>query len=86
MSRAEYRCRMDSINEMLADITKQIDVRMMLLRFVVFILICSDVFVNRVLARFNGAVEMRNPTNYGIVLQGIALVLVYLLIDIIAAQ
>ena len=83
MSRAEYRCGMDSINEMLADITKQVDVRMMIMRFVVFILICSDVFVNRVLARFNGAVEMRN---YGIVLQGIALVLVYLLIDVIAAQ
>ncbi len=45
--------------------------------FALFLLVVSSVFVDNVLAGFRGAVELRAPTPYGSVVQGIFLVLLY---------
>ncbi len=41
-------------------------------------LVVSDIFVNNVVSGFGGAVQGRAPTTYGTVLQGIMLVLFYI--------
>ena len=45
--------------------------------FVLFVLVVSDVFTSSVVAGFRGAVRGRAPTAYGVVLQGIFLVIFY---------
>lgn len=47
--------------------------------FMIFIIIVSDVFTNSVVSGFKGAVKCRSVTSYGIVIQGIFLVLFYIL-------
>lgn len=49
--------------------------KLLLFVFVLFLLVNSDVFVNNVLCGLGGAVEGRNPTAYGTVVQGIVLVI-----------
>ena len=45
--------------------------------FALFLIVVSTMFTNGVLDQFGGAVNGRNPTNYGIVLQGTFLVIFY---------
>ena len=47
--------------------------------FVIFVLIVSDVFTNNIVTGFRGAVRCRTPTSYGVVVQGIFLVIFYVL-------
>jgi len=47
--------------------------------FVLFVFVVSDVFTNHVVASFGGAVRGRNPTPYGVAVQGIFLVVFYVL-------
>ncbi|MDE2097748.1 MAG: hypothetical protein KGL39_10905 [Patescibacteria group bacterium] len=49
------------------------------LLFLSFLLVVSDVFTNNVVSLFRGSVKARAPTSYGIVLQGIFLVLFFIL-------
>ena len=46
--------------------------------FLSFLLVVSNIFTNGVLSWFGGAVRCRNPTSYGTVLQGIFLVIFYI--------
>jgi len=43
----------------------------------IFVLVSSDVFTDNVIGSFPGAVRMRSPTSFGVVLQGVFLVLFY---------
>lgn len=49
--------------------------------FVMFMIVSSDMFIARVLSRFDGAVLLRYPTNWGTIIQGLFLTLAMLLID-----
>lgn len=48
--------------------------------FVIFIFVVSDVFTNSVTSGFRGAVEGRAPTAYGVAVQGVFLVIFYVLV------
>lgn len=50
---------------------------------VIFIFLTSDVFINRILANINGATSYTSATSYGTIIQGIILVLVYLVLDLL---
>lgn len=52
--------------------------KILLAIFLIFLFIISDIFVDNVLSKF-GTVEGRNPTGKGIIIQGIFLVLGYIL-------
>lgn len=45
--------------------------------FLLFLFVVSDVFVGGVLGGFGGATRGRSPTAYGVVLQGVFLVLFF---------
>jgi hypothetical protein len=56
------------------------NLKLILALFVIFVLVVSDVFTNSVLAGFGEkAVKGRRPTAWGTVLQGILLVIFYIL-------
>lgn len=49
--------------------------------FLIFLLVVSDVFTTNILSRFKGAVDYKNVTTYGVVLQGVFLIAIYALAD-----
>jgi len=49
--------------------------------FLIFIIVSSDVFVGRVLSQFNGAVDLKYPTSWGVILQGLFLSMGLIMID-----
>ncbi len=51
--------------------------------FLIFLFISSDVFIGRILSNFDGAVYMKTPTNWGVILQGIFLVLAMIIADLL---
>jgi len=62
---------------------RQLNWKMYGLLFIIFILITSDIFLDRILSRFKGAVSGTEATSYGTVIQGIMLVLFYMIIEFI---
>lgn len=56
------------------------NVKLLLSLFVIFVVVVSDVFTNSVISGFGEkAVQGRSPTSWGVVLQGIFLVIFYIL-------
>jgi len=71
----------DDMMTMLNNMIGDIPFKFLFLIFVVFLLISSDTFISRVLGKFDGAVELRCPTSYGTLIQGLVLVLVCMIVD-----
>lgn len=78
--------RPDDFSGLITDALGGIQWQLMLFLFIIFLIITSDVFTHRILSRINGAVDMKQPTNYGVVLQGIFLVLFFTIIDVLRKQ
>lgn len=54
--------------------------KLLLALFVIFVVVVSDVFTNSIISGFGKkAVRCRGPTSWGVVLQGIFLVIFYIL-------
>ena len=51
--------------------------------FILYIVINTDVFIDRFLASFSGAVEGRYATNKGIVIQAMMMTIIYLLLFLV---
>lgn len=58
---------------------KLLNFKILIAIFVLFALVVSDVFTNNVVSGFRGAVQCRSPTSFGVVVQGIFLVIFYVL-------
>ena len=60
--------------------SNSLNLKLILALFMIFVLVVSEVFTNSIIAGFGeSAVRCRNPTSWGIVLQGIFLVIGYVL-------
>lgn len=57
--------------------------KLLLFLFLFFILVNSDIFVDKILSNIEGAVEVREPTAKGTVIQGLILVFFYMIVDLI---
>lgn len=56
------------------------NLKLILALFIIFVIVVSEVFTNSIIAGFGEkAVRCRSPTSWGIVLQGIFLVIFYIL-------
>ena len=54
------------------------NLKLLLIMFMLFIFVSSDVFIENVVSGFgDGAVKNRNVTSWGVVLQGIFFVIIY---------
>jgi hypothetical protein len=56
---------------------------MALLLLIFFMIIQSDIFIDKVLRKVPGSVNNMTPTNKGTLIQGIFLVLFYMIMDMI---
>lgn len=71
----------DDLITIATDVFGGIQYKLFLLMFIAFLVVSSDMFVGRALARINGAVDMKTPTSYGTLLQGIAMIFAVLIMD-----
>lgn len=71
----------DDVGSILLDIFGRIQYKLFALMFVIFIIVSSDVFINRALTKFTGAVDQKCPTSWGTFLQGLFLVIACILVD-----
>lgn len=58
-----------------------ITLKSLIITYLLFIFVCSDMFCNSILSKFAGAVNEREPTNIGIMVMG-----TFLVIGIVLAQ
>ena len=71
----------DDLWGMLSSLISATNLKLMLALFLIFIFITSNVFTTRVLRGFSGTYDRNEITNYGVVLQGIFLVLAYMMME-----
>jgi hypothetical protein len=76
----------DDLNSVILDVMSHVQYRLFAIMFIVFIVLSSDVFIKRVLDKFNNAVSGSTTTSWGTVLQGVFLVLACLISDILIKQ
>lgn len=69
---------MDNADSSTANNPQPHSIKMMVILFVLFIFVVSDIFTNNVLIHFGkNTVSGRSPTNWGIAVQGITLVILF---------
>jgi hypothetical protein len=71
---------------LIVDAFSNIRFKLLIMIYIMFVFLSSDVFVDRVLSNFEGAVDIRSATNYGIMIQGMFLVLGYVVLEILIDQ
>lgn len=76
----------DDLISVTVDMLSNIQFKLIGFIFIIFIFLSSDVFINRILSRINGAVYYKSSTSYGVILQGLVLVVLVILIDILITQ
>lgn len=81
-----YRKTPDDFTSVILDIASHIQFKSLALMLVVFLILSSDVFINRVLSKFSNAVDHKCSTNWGTFLQGLFLVMSMMIIDIFIRQ
>jgi hypothetical protein len=72
----------DDLMSLIMSVVGDVQYKFILLIFIMFIFISTDVFIFRVLDKFPGAVDMSTPTTRGTIIQGMFLVISCILIDI----
>lgn len=80
---SSYKSKPDDFTSMLADAVTNVQYKLFILMFLTFIGLSTDVFINRVLTKFSGAVEGKTPTSWGTGLQAIFLVIACLVFDLL---
>ena len=60
---------------------KKIKFKSLIFLFILFIIISSDVFIEQMLDKFSNSVEHNCPTSKGVIVQGIFLVLGFVILD-----
>ena len=78
--------RPDDLTSIVLDISSHVQYKFLGLLFIVFLFLNSDVFINRILSTFAGAVNYKYSTSWGVILQGMFLVIIMLCIDTLIRQ
>lgn len=73
----------DDFISIIMDILSKMNYKIAFFLFVFFIILMSDAFQDYVLIQFNGAMIEGSITSYGHVVQGVFLVIFYLIFDIL---
>jgi hypothetical protein len=80
------RAAPDDLTSVIIDIVSHIQFKLLALMLLIFILISSDIFINRALSKFKGAVDYKYPTSWGVCLQGMFLVVSMIIVDGLVRQ
>lgn len=76
-----YKETPHGITGIVAHVVRTTQYKKWMLFFIIFIVVSSNVFIDRVLTNFSGAVDLHTPNTYGTVIQGIFLVCAYILVE-----
>lgn len=68
------------------DIISHTQFKLFGMMLIIFLFVSSDVFVNSALSSFSGATNFKCATSYGVILQGIFLVIAMISVDVAIAQ
>lgn len=71
----------DDLWTLLSSMISEVNYKLIIALFIIFTFVISNVFSERVIKRFNNTHSGGQLTNYGIMLQGIFLVLGYMIVD-----
>ena len=71
----------DDFTSIVLDLFGSIQYKLFGLMLIVFVIASSDVFINRILSRFKGAVDVKHPTSWGVFLQGMFITLSCIILD-----
>lgn len=66
---------------LIGDLLTRINWKMSMFLFILFIIITSDIFIDKCLRKIPGSVENMTSTNKGTVIQGIFLVIFFIIMD-----
>jgi len=72
-----------SLFNMVGHTLGNINFKMLILLFLTFLFINSDIFINRILSRINGAVSGKVTTSWGVVIQALIFIFIYALLSIL---
>lgn len=61
----------------------ELNLKLFFILFLIFLFISSDVFIDKFLDRFSGSVEAKVATSKGTVIQGVCLVILFIIADIL---
>jgi hypothetical protein len=78
--------RPESFLTVIGNALSDIPYRFFVLMFLTFLLLSSDTFINRILSNIDNAVDMKSPTSYGTVIQGLLLVFMCMIYDCLIKQ
>jgi hypothetical protein len=82
--RVSKKYRPDDMTSMLGGLVANVNWKLIFLLYMIFLLLSSDVFINRVLAKSPDCVGYTNtPTPWGTMVQGILLILGYMIADVL---
>jgi len=73
----------DGFTSIINELMSNVQYKMIFFLFIIFLLLSSDAFIHRVLNKFNGAVSNGVPNSWGTIIQGISLVLAFVMLDIL---
>jgi hypothetical protein len=76
----------DDMTSVIVDAFSSIQYKLVGLVFVLFIFLSSDTFIERLLSKFEGAVDYKYPTSYGTIIQGLLLCLGLIIFDALIKQ
>ncbi len=71
----------DTLTAPILDVLGRLQYKHAALLFVIFIVLCIDIFDEHVMGKFNGAMSDGEPTGYGLIIKGTILVIAYLAVD-----
>jgi len=78
--------RPDDFSGMIKDMACSFNYKLIFILFFIFLLVNSDVFMARVLEKVDNAYDYKSPTNKGIMIQGLVVVLLYMVADVLIKQ
>lgn len=71
----------DELATIVADFFTSINYKLFIFVFLLFVLISSDIFIDKILGKFNNAVDHRVATSKGVFIQGLFCAVFVILID-----
>lgn len=72
-----------SLGDVVSNLWSADSIKIIVFLFIIYILINSNVFIDKILGKINGAVEYKTPTTKGVIIQSTILVLLYMCMDVI---
>lgn len=71
----------DDLTSVIMDIASNVQYKLFMLIFLMFIILSTDVFVNRILSKFKGATEVKVIQSWGVMIQGLFLLISMITLD-----